>query len=88
MHSHTGCTFHVALSTVLQLMVEQYFVISDVLSSLYYWLGARRLPDLQSPLVFVPFANMSGGELAQSYSASNPYAHWASYHYQQAAAAG
>ncbi len=73
---------------LLQLMVEHYFLATAVLSTYYYWLGARRMPDLPPSLVFVPFANMTGGDLPMTYSATAPYAHWASYHYRQAVAPG
>jgi hypothetical protein len=62
--------------------VEQYFQITGVLSTFYYWLGSTRVAG--SPAVFL---NTSRMEVPQAYSAE-PYAHWASYHYQQASAPG
>jgi hypothetical protein len=65
-----------------QLLVERYFLTTGVLSSFYYWIGAKRVSA--SPAVFY---NTSNTEVPEAYS-TEPYAHWASYHYQQASAPG
>jgi hypothetical protein len=73
---------HSAFVPASQLLVERYFLTTGVLSSFYYWIGAKRVAAL--PAVFY---NSSNAEVPQVHS-TEPYAHWASYHYQQASAPG
>ncbi len=73
---------HSAFVPASQLLVERYFLTTGVLSSFYYWIGAKRVAA--SPAVFY---NSSNAEVPEAYS-TEPYAHWASYHYQQASVPG
>jgi hypothetical protein len=66
-----------------QLLVEQYFRRSGVLSTFYYWLGILAQPPASGL-----YASTNGTYLETSYNAADPYCQWASYHYKLAGQRG